>query len=64
MNKERRNKRKLILRERNPDLKIYSPTGQLLYVGKPGFSFNYSDLIRNAKRKYQKPQYSKDKGSY
>lgn len=57
MNKERKNKRRLTLKERTPDLKIYSPGGKLIYIGKPGFSVDFQELLR-------KSQYRRFKGVF
>lgn len=51
MNKERKNKRRLTLKERTPDLKIFSPTGRLIYIAKPGFCLDYQELLRQKERK-------------
>ena len=61
MNKERKNKRKLTLKERSPDLKIYSPRGELLYIGYEGFCVDYQALLR---QKEQKSKYRRLKRGF
>ncbi len=35
-------------------LKIFSPGGKLIYIGKPGFSIDYGQLLRQEKQKYRR----------
>jgi len=51
MQRERKNKRRLTKKESSPDLKIYSPRGELIYTGKPGFTLDYQELLRQKRRK-------------
>lgn len=49
-------KKRIKKKEPNRDLKIYSPNGkELLYIAKPGFCFDYSELLseKRRKRKYR-----------
>ncbi|RXG65916.1 hypothetical protein ES695_05540 [Candidatus Atribacteria bacterium 1244-E10-H5-B2] len=35
-------------------VKIYSPRGELLYTGKPGFSIDYGELLKQKRHKYRR----------
>lgn len=64
-NKRQKEKRagRIEKREKN-DLKIYSPTGQLIFVGKPGFSLDYQNLLIQKRRKSEKSKYRRFKGVF
>jgi len=50
----KKNKRQLTKKEKlTNDLRIYSPAGELLFVGKEGFNVDYQSLIKQARRKWQ-----------
>lgn len=54
MNRQKRQSIKHIKEVKNlydKGLKIYNLLGQLIYTGRPGFSVDYQELIRQTRRK-------------